>query len=191
MTKTYYVGTFGRSDDLEHYGRLGMKWGQHIFGTTPSQYYEKGAKRLAKYDKKAQNYRDKSEKLKSKYYEQQINSQSSLLFRKSRLKKATRTAKKAYTQENKALRQENKALKLSNKMKTLFSGTKLSGIDPTLLSIGEKYSKMTISDINAHSKSATQFLKDSLINYGTIQAYNKFQASTKAPDPYDSRKNYN
>lgn len=43
---------------------------------------------------------------------------------------------------------------------------------------------MTISDINNKSKSAAQFLRDSMNNYGTVEAYNKFRGSMENIDAY-------
>lgn len=163
------------NDYLEHYGRLGMKWGQHIFGRTPTQYYEKGVKRISRYDKKASKERGKSEVSKNKYYDAQISSQTSMLFRKGKARKAARLARKTYKEENRAIRQENKAYKLANKMKSIFAGVKVGDIDPDLKAVGEKYANMTMSDIQAKSKTATQFLRDSMSNYGTVQAYNNFR----------------
>lgn len=137
--KVYYVGASSQSqEDIEHYGVLGMKWGQHIFGRTPEQYYEKGAKRLSKYDQKASKQYDKSDATKNKYYDAQVKSQSSMLFRKSKAKKATKIARKAYRQESKGIAFENKAQKFATKMKKTFSGIKVGDVDPKLKEIGQK-----------------------------------------------------
>lgn len=183
-TESYKGQAASSPNDIEHYGRLGMKWGQHIFGRTPEKYYEKGANRLLKYEKKSSKQYEKSNATKNKYYDAQVKSQSSLLFRKSKAKKAAKTARKAYRQESKGIMFENKAQKFATKMTKTFMGIKLGNIDPTLKAVGEKYANMTISDINNKSKTATQFLRDSMNTYGTVESYNKFRESMENIDAY-------
>lgn len=57
---TYYTPS-PRSDELFHYGRLGMKWGQHIFGRYANddiRKYQKRDGRLTRAGKKKQANRD-------------------------------------------------------------------------------------------------------------------------------------
>lgn len=148
------------TDYLEHYGRLGMKWGQHIFGRTPTQYYEKGAKKIQAYSNMAKENREKAKSLKSKYYDAQLQYKTSRLFKTKRRNKAAGLAVKSYNAENKAIRFDKKAIKLASKMKELFSGIDISGVDKSLRKIGESYAKKTIDDVAISSKKATDFINE-------------------------------
>lgn len=72
------------TDYLERYGRLSMKWGQHIFGRAPTQYYKKGAKKIQAYSNRAKENREKAKSLKSKYYDAQLQYKTSRLFKTKR-----------------------------------------------------------------------------------------------------------
>lgn len=56
-----------KTDYLEHYGRIGMKWGQHIFGKKASAHraFNKAAKTAEEYDRQTETLR-KATRLKEK-----------------------------------------------------------------------------------------------------------------------------
>lgn len=71
---------------LEHYGRLGMKWGKHIFGEERAQ--KSANRKLQRLDTKAKKASDKAAEYQMKAEEKQAKASSALLFRKSKYKKA-------------------------------------------------------------------------------------------------------
>lgn len=59
MPKVVYYIENDENNTLTHYGRLGMKWGQHIF----EQRAARASKRLRKYTKKANKIADDRDKV--------------------------------------------------------------------------------------------------------------------------------
>ena len=90
------VATKAGSNDIEHYGVIGMKWYQHKFGDVDGRaaYAKKGLDKIAKYESKASSYA-------SEQY--------------SMDKDASKTAKKATKLERKQRKLENKAAKAERK----------------------------------------------------------------------------
>ena len=63
---------FRQGEDIQHYGRKGMKWYQHKYGEEDgrSKYMQKGLKKLDKYQKKTaklENVRAKNASMHQRY----------------------------------------------------------------------------------------------------------------------------
>lgn len=144
----YIVRRIGE-DELEHYGRLGMKWGQHIFGKEKAYNYSikklnrldtKAQKKLAtsaKRSLKADKYRGKKEKIENKLF---LRFGPVDTFRKSRLsKKSYKQTKKAYRALKSSQRAHRKAEKWAQSMNQVFSDIKLDTITDTDVALSRKY----------------------------------------------------
>lgn len=143
----YIVHRIGE-DELEHYGRLGMKWGKHIFGEEKAYKYAinklnrldtKAQKKLAKSAKKslkADNYRAKREKIDNKL----LRFGPLDTFRKSRLsKKSYKQTKRAYRALKSSQRAHRKAEKWVASMNQEFGNIKLDTITDTDVALSRKY----------------------------------------------------
>ena len=67
MPKLTYFVENGEANTLSHYGRLGMKWGQHIFGDPYTRQSGRASKKFKKADKFGEKAKKANEK-KYKYY---------------------------------------------------------------------------------------------------------------------------
>lgn len=151
-------------DELEHYGRLGMKWYQHRFGEADgrAKYLKKGFKKLEKYTNKAASLLDSA----NASHESMLSAMNKEA--NYRLKSATaksghaqkRFDKKASKQAKKVLRFENtydsnanasddyvkKGYKLVAKMEKMFGGVRMSELDDQQLELGQDYCMNLIDD---------------------------------------------
>lgn len=173
---------------LEHYGVLGMKWGirKDRQGT-----YDKASAKLKKLDTKSQVYRNTANKYKQKYYQKEVDAQTSTFFKRRKIRKAGQLATTAYTNDIKANRMTVKAYNWSKKMDSVFkNGTKVRATDPEARKIGEKYAKMTIADLQNNSKQSTAFLNASRNAFSTSGSYKDFAASLNDPDAWKKYNQY-
>lgn len=95
-------------DSLEHYGRLGMKWGQHIFGKDPkkasSKAKQKGQNRMSYLERRAAEKAKKAEEAAQKKQAKEAKKREETLRSPGKMYKKRR--KYEYTQDeiNAALR---------------------------------------------------------------------------------------
>lgn len=117
-------------DELEHYGRLGMKWGQHIFGKEKA--FNKSMRKLGRLDRKsktkyakseahsakAEKYRSKKEQLENKFF---FKFGPIDTFREKRLaRKSYKYNKKAYRSLRSSQRAYRKAQNWVSSMNKVF-----------------------------------------------------------------------
>lgn len=161
-----YFEAVSQEDSLKHYGRLGMKWYQHIYGEEQghAKYAEKGIKRIKKNEArsakehakadvkraKAKRAEDKSRMLKGKFF-----------FRfpiidgiRERLldKKAYRNSRKAYVAEKSAAKADKIIQKTTKFMNKYLADAKISDLSPEDVALGEKYALQFIKAYDEHNK---------------------------------------
>lgn len=137
-------------ESLEHYGRKGMKWGQHIFGE--DKMYSIASKKLQKLDTRLKKSEGRADKLYAKALRRQERANSALVFKKSRMRTAANSTKKLAQIE---LRMQQRAAKAKNwydAMSDVFGDAKISELKNT--DIGKKYAEMTINDLMVYGSAA-------------------------------------
>lgn len=133
MPKVTYFVENSEANTLSHYGRLGMKWGQHIFGR--DKMGARITKRLGKYEKKADTYR-----LKSAKQERKAAKNASRTIRTSgsvaKYQTATEKALKYKVRSEKAIAKGKKFASNANKV---FGTDPVSGLSAEQIAIGERF----------------------------------------------------
>lgn len=150
---------FRQGEDVQHYGRIGMKWYEHRFGDPDgrTKYAQKGVQRIGKqekvsgkqharaetYHKKAARSAAKSQALKSKFFFKlgAIDDVRERFADKSSYK----SSKKAYKAEKKASKADRKIAKTVN-----FINKHLSDVD---------YSEMSDEEVATARRYALAFLE--------------------------------
>lgn len=125
--------------ELEHYGRLGMKWGMHIFGEEKT--YQKSMDKVGKADSKSILKRERSEKHKTKGDWRSAKSQIVRSDRKRRklLRKANRQYRRAHRTMRSSIHNVRKAKRIVNAMNKEFENVKIKDVSTRDVMLGEKY----------------------------------------------------
>lgn len=133
-------------DELEHYGRLGMKWGQHIFGK--ERAYNYSVKRLRRLDAKIQKREAKSAKyeLKGAKRDEKANRTIGEKRAKRRTAQALKYKRKSARQSYKAIKTVRKTKEWVNAMNEVFSDMRLESISAEDVALGRRYSIKAIED---------------------------------------------
>lgn len=133
MPKLTYFVENGEANTLSHYGRLGMKWGQHIFGR--DKMGARVTKRLGRYESKADTYR-----LKSAKQEQKAARNASKKIRTSgsvaKYQTATEKALKYKVLSEKTMA---KGKKFASNANNVFGIDPVSGLSAEQIAIGERF----------------------------------------------------
>lgn len=141
-------------DELEHYGRIGMKWYQHKYGEVDgrSKYMHKGFKKLASDERKSQRNQNRAEK--NAYRASKLNSKRarysdydgdhSMLWNYDVA--ASKAAKKSSKYQLRANRQIRRGEKTARKMVEMFGTLKTSELSPDEIRLGKKYAMDIFED---------------------------------------------
>ena len=117
------------SQNLAHYGVLGMKWGVRH---NPQRAYEKASKKAGKYQKKIDKYTTKANKQFAKGV-----SKSGGIF--SSQKGAQKAFAKSTKYSRKALSKAQKGAKWISRMEKEFAKQSVVSIDQSILDLGKSY----------------------------------------------------
>ena len=156
----YIVGLdeFQESQDIQHYGRLGMKWYQHKYGEEDgrARYLDKGLAKMEKMDAKMQK---RSSKAQIKKEKAQVKKDRAQVMRdKFEWTGKTKYVKKAAKMNKKAYKLNKKAYKFDAKnAKMIKKGRKMSKF------INEQYGMLKASDLDSEQiRIGRQFCLDIL-----------------------------
>lgn len=152
---TFYQPYWVKSDELEHYGVLGMKWGIH---KNPDKAYSKAGKKLEKLDKRASKYNAKGARKEQKAVKRQRKASSAILFPRWKAKRASKATRKALKSYQKAQEKEIKAYRWHESMRKAFEGVTVSNMNPSYVSLGEKYAKNSIDNIMKNNVSVNSIM---------------------------------
>lgn len=146
-------------EDIQHYGRLGMKWGKRIFGE--EQAYQSANKKLAKLDKKATAAGNKAAQKEAKSVERQSKADSATLFRRSKARSADRAIAKSEKTRQNYVKQMVKASSWYKAMEREFGNSKVSSLSAEYQALGKKYARIQINDLmkNAQTSVANKQLR--------------------------------
>lgn len=142
-------------ESLEHYGRLGMKWGKHIFGEDKA--YSSASKKLQKLDTRATKSEERGNKLYGKTLRRQERANNALVFKKSRAKRAARSTKKLAQVQLRIEQRTAKAKKFYDAMSDVFGDSKISELKNT--EVGKKYAEMTINDMMSNTAASSSMIQ--------------------------------
>lgn len=123
-----YVGVYLDPEYIKHYGKLGMKWGQHIFGSDRTT--NKALKHLKKLKKRADKRKDKYEKADMK---------ATNAFAKRSQDKFMKLAKDAARARVKSMKARRKHDKFEKAMTDFFSSVDISELSPETRELGKAY----------------------------------------------------
>lgn len=146
-------------DDALHYGRLGMKWGQHIYGT--EKVRSKANKKLTKLDTKVTKAESKLGPKMEKAFTRQAKAQRAILFKGIKKWRASGATSKAAKSIANVQAKKMKAKKWAEAMKKHFEKVGTDAFSKDVANIGQKYINMTLDDIAASNLSINAILATS------------------------------
>lgn len=133
-------------DELEHYGRLGMKWGQHIFGK--EHVYKKSISKLKRLDKKMQKQKTAAAKLdyKSEKLHQKADRARSLKRYNKIANKASTYRLRSNLQLWRARKTETKAKEWANTMNNFFANMSIDSVSSDDIAVAKSYAVQVVQD---------------------------------------------
>lgn len=142
-------------NELEHYGRIGMKWGRHIFGE--DKMFSKASSKLRKLDARATKSEERANKLYGKTLRRQERANNALVFKKSRAKLAAKSTRKLAQVQLRIQQRTAKAKKFYDAMESSFGNEKISELRNT--DVGKKYAEMTINGMMSNTAASSSMIQ--------------------------------
>lgn len=150
----YKAYTDADQNELSHYGRLGMKWYEHIYGEEDGRakynekQFSKSMKKLGALDKKTTEMKFKSAKDLAKYQKKEMKAYKARSDRKynKRMKKAMRFKRAAFKENYKSEKYQRKAKKLVAKMNRDFGDWTPSQFSAEQISLGKQYALAMVEE---------------------------------------------
>lgn len=146
-------------DDALHYGRLGMKWGQHIYGT--DQVRSKANKKLTKLDANVKKSESKVGPKLEKAFTRQAKAQRAILFKGIKNWRASGATNRAAKSIANVQAKKLKAKKWAEAMEKHFKKIGVNTFSDDVAEIGQNYINMTLDDIAASNVSINAILATS------------------------------
>lgn len=146
-------------NDALHYGRLGMKWGQHIYGT--EHVRSKSNKKLSKLDREVSKAESKVGPKMEKAFVRQAKAQRAILFKGIKRWRASGATSRAAKAIANVQAKKLKAKKWAETMKKHFEKVGTDVFSKDVADIGQKYINTTLDDIAANSLSINAILTTS------------------------------
>lgn len=124
-------------DDALHYGVLGMKWGQHIFGK--AHVRETANKKLIKLDKKVQKSENKANLRTARAFKKQGKADRAILFKTVKKWNASFANSRASKSITAVRKNTKKARKLAKAMDKYFKSINEDPFTKEIADIGQRY----------------------------------------------------
>lgn len=124
-------------DDALHYGVLGMKWGQHIFGK--EHVRKKANKKLINLDKRAQRAANKVDLRTARAFKKQGKADRAILFKTIKKWNASVANSRASRSISSVRKYTKKARKLAKAMNTYFKSINEDPFTKEVSEIGQHY----------------------------------------------------
>lgn len=125
--------------ELEHYGRLGMKWGMHIFGEEKEAH--RAVKKVRKADKKATSSKNLASfyGLKGEELSAKAHATTNSRLRNRRFKQGAKYFKRGVQYTKRSSRSKRRAQKIVEAMNKQYENINISSFSTEEIAIGEKY----------------------------------------------------
>lgn len=146
-------------NDAVHYGRLGMKWGQHIYGT--EHVRTKANKKLTKLDRNVAKAESKALLRMEKALNSQSRAQRAVLMKGFKSWRASGATSRAAKSLARVQASKLKAKKWAESMQKHFSKVGADAFSKDVAEIGQKYINMTLEDIASSNVSINAILSTS------------------------------
>lgn len=136
------------TDELEHYGVIGMKWGVR---KDPQTAYNKSGEKLKKLDTKVTKGTTKAQKKLEKAWSKTNKAQRALLFKGVKKWRAAGQTNRALKSYAKVQSDTSKAMRWQKAREKAFKNTTVSNLNPEYEKLGKKYSEMTIDSLASNN----------------------------------------
>lgn len=126
--------------ELEHYGRLGMRWGMHIFGKEKT--YRTSMNKVGAADRKSIKKADRANIMSSRGDYKKMKAETAWTEGGTRrnARRAKRAYRKAYGAQRSSVRNRKRAERIVKAMNTEFANVTIDSISHDDISLGKKYS---------------------------------------------------